>query len=71
MGVSDGISMGTRGMRYSLPSREVIADSVETVLGAQWYDGAIVLPGCDKNLPGTLMGAPPPLACCLPPARAL
>ena len=49
--------MGTRGMRYSLPSREVIADSVETVLGAQWYDGAIVLPGCDKNLPGTLMGA--------------
>lgn len=52
IGVSDGISMGTSGMRYSLPSREIIADSVETVMKAQWYDGAIVIPGCDKNMPG-------------------
>lgn len=57
IGVSDGISMGTTGMRYSLPSREVIADSVETVLGAQWYDAAVVIPGCDKNMPGVIMGA--------------
>lgn len=56
IGVSDGISMGTRGMSYSLPSREIIADSVETVLGAQWYDGAVVIPGCDKNMPGVIMG---------------
>lgn len=56
IGVSDGISMGTTGMRYSLPSREIIADSVETVLGAQWYDGAVVIPGCDKNMPGVIMG---------------
>jgi hypothetical protein len=53
IGVSDGISMGTRGMTYSLPSRELIADSVETVLGAQWYDGSIVIPGCDKNMVST------------------
>jgi dihydroxy-acid dehydratase len=57
VGVSDGISMGTSGMRYSLPSREVIADSVETVLGAQWYDGSILIPGCDKNMPGVVIGA--------------
>jgi dihydroxy-acid dehydratase len=57
IGVSDGISMGTTGMRYSLPSREVISDSVETVLRAQWYDGAILIPGCDKNMPGVVMGA--------------
>jgi dihydroxy-acid dehydratase len=57
IGVSDGISMGTPGMRYSLPSREIIADSVETVMGAQFYDGAIVIPGCDKNMPGVIMGA--------------
>ena len=57
IGVSDGISMGTTGMRYSLPSRDVIADSVETVLGAQWYDGSILIPGCDKNMPGVIMGA--------------
>ena len=56
IGVSDGISMGTRGMSYSLPSRELIADSVETVLGAQFYDGCIVIPGCDKNMPGVIMG---------------
>jgi dihydroxy-acid dehydratase len=56
IGVSDGISMGTRGMAYSLPSREIIADSVETVLKAQWYDGAVVIPGCDKNMPGVIMG---------------
>ena len=56
IGVSDGISMGTRGMAFSLPSREIIADSVETVMRAQWYDGAIVVPGCDKNMPGVMMG---------------
>jgi dihydroxy-acid dehydratase len=57
VGVSDGISMGTRGMAFSLPSREIIADSFETVMRAQWYDGAIVVPGCDKNMPGVLIGA--------------
>ena len=56
IGVSDGISMGTRGMSYSLPSRELIADSVETVMRAQWYDAAVVVPGCDKNMPGVIMG---------------
>ena len=55
IGVSDGISMGTRGMSYSLQSRDLIADSVETVMGAQWYDGLVALPGCDKNMPGVLM----------------
>jgi dihydroxy-acid dehydratase len=55
VGVSDGISMGTEGMSYSLPSRDLIADSIETVLAAQWYDGAITIPGCDKNMPGSLM----------------
>ncbi len=55
IGVSDGISMGTDGMSYSLQSREIIADSVETVVAAQWYDGCIVIPGCDKNMPGVLM----------------
>jgi len=55
-GVSDGMSMGTSGMRYSLPSRDLIADSIETVMGAQWYDANISIPGCDKNLPGCLMG---------------
>jgi len=53
--VSDGISMGTPGMRYSLVSREVIADSIETVVGAQGFDGIIALGGCDKNMPGCLM----------------
>jgi len=52
IGVSDGISMGTTGMRYSLQSREIIADSIETVMQGQWYDGNISLPGCDKNMPG-------------------
>lgn len=56
IGVSDGISMGTEGMSYSLQSRDLIADSIETVMGAQFYDGAIAIPGCDKNLPGCLMG---------------
>jgi dihydroxy-acid dehydratase len=56
IGVSDGISMGTEGMSYSLQSREIIADSIETVMGAQWYDGLITLPGCDKNMPGCLIG---------------
>jgi len=55
VGVSDGISMGTNGMRYSLQSRDLIADSIETTMGAQWYDGLIALPGCDKNMPGTVM----------------
>jgi len=55
IGVSDGISMGTEGMSYSLQSREIIADSIETVMGAQWYDGLVALPGCDKNMPGTLI----------------
>lgn len=56
VGVSDGISMGTTGMRYSLQSRDLIADSVETVMGAQWYDGLVAIPGCDKNMPGVVMG---------------
>lgn len=56
IGVSDGISMGTEGMRYSLVSREVIADSIETNAGAQWYDSIIALVGCDKNMPGAAMG---------------
>ncbi len=55
IGVSDGISNGTDGMRYSLVSRDVIADSIETVMGAQWYDAMIAIPGCDKNMPGTVM----------------
>ena len=55
IGVSDGISMGTRGMSYSLQSREIIADSIETVMSAQWYDANISIPGCDKNMPGCLM----------------
>eukprot|EP00977_Amphora_coffeiformis_P006670 scaffold1453_cov195-Amphora_coffeaeformis.AAC.6 len=55
IGVSDGISMGTNGMRYSLQSRDLIADSIETTMGAQWYDGLIALPGCDKNMPGCIM----------------
>jgi dihydroxy-acid dehydratase len=55
IGVSDGMSNGTEGMRYSLVSREVIADSIETVCGAQYYDGLIAVPGCDKNMPGALM----------------
>ena len=50
IGVSDAISMGTRGMCYSLQSRDLIADSIETVMAAQWYDGNISLPGCDKNV---------------------
>ena len=55
VGVSDGISMGTPGMSFSLQSRDLIADSIETVMGGQWYDGNISLPGCDKNMPGTIM----------------
>jgi dihydroxy-acid dehydratase len=55
VGVSDGISMGTSGMRYSLQSRDLIADSMETTMGGQWYDGLIALPGCDKNMPGCIM----------------
>jgi len=55
IGVSDGISMGTEGMCYSLQSRDLIADSIETVTAAQWYDGLITIPGCDKNMPGCIM----------------
>ncbi len=55
IGVSDGISQGTDGMSYSLPSRDLIADSIETVVSAQWYDGLIAIPGCDKNMPGALI----------------
>jgi len=55
IGVSDGISMGTEGMSYSLQSRDLIADSIETVVAAQWYDGLVTIPGCDKNMPGCLM----------------
>jgi dihydroxy-acid dehydratase len=55
IGVSDGISMGTDGMRYSLISRDVIADSIETNAGAQYYDAIVAIPGCDKNMPGCIM----------------
>lgn len=55
IGVSDGISMGTEGMRYSLQSRDLIADSIESVMGGQWYDANICIPGCDKNMPGCVM----------------
>lgn len=55
IGVSDGISMGTDGMRYSMVSRDIIADSIETNAGAQYYDGLITIPGCDKNMPGSIM----------------
>ena len=55
IGVSDGISMGTEGMSYSLQSRDLIADSIETVMRAQWYDALVALPGCDKNMPGCVM----------------
>lgn len=55
IGVSDAISMGTKGMRYSLQSRDLIADSIETVMGGQWYDANVSIPGCDKNMPGVVM----------------
>jgi len=55
IGVSDGISMGTPGMSFSLQSRDLIADSIETVMGGQWYDANVSLPGCDKNMPGAIM----------------
>ena len=55
IGVSDGLSMGTDGMSYSLPSRDLIADSIETVMGAQWYDALVTVPGCDKNMPGSVI----------------
>jgi dihydroxy-acid dehydratase len=55
IGVSDGMANGTDGMRYSLVSRDIIADSIEAVVGAQYYDGLITLPGCDKNMPGSVM----------------
>lgn len=56
IGVSDGIANGTEGMRYSLVSREVIADSIETNAGAEYYDGIVAVPGCDKNMPGSIIG---------------
>ena len=55
IGVSDGLSMGTDGMSYSLPSRDLIADSIETVMSAQWYDALVTVPGCDKNMPGSII----------------
>jgi len=55
IGVSDGMSMGTEGMKYSLQSRDLIADSIETVMSAQWYDANVSIPGCDKNMPGCLI----------------
>src|SRR5258707_7273252 len=55
VGVSDGISMGTDGMSFSLQSRDLIADSIETIMGGQWYDANIALPGCDKNMPGCII----------------
>ena len=55
IGVSDGIAMGTDGMNYSLQSREIIADSIQTVVAAHWYDAVIALPGCDKNMPGSII----------------
>ncbi|CAF2387159.1 unnamed protein product [Rotaria sp. Silwood2] len=55
IGVSDAISMGTAGMSYSLPSRDLIADSIESVMSAHWYDGLIAVPGCDKNMPGCII----------------
>ena len=54
--ISDGMSMGTEGMKYSLVSREVIADCIETCVGGQWMDGVLVIGGCDKNMPGGVMG---------------
>ncbi len=57
IGVDDGIAMGHIGMRYSLPSREIIADSFETVVSAHWFDGAVCIPNCDKITPGMMMGA--------------
>lgn len=57
IGISDAITMGTDGMRYSLPSRDIIADSIEAVVKGQYYDGNISIPGCDKNMPGCLMAA--------------
>lgn len=55
IGVSDALSMGTTGMSYSLPSRDLIADSIESVMSAHWYDGLVTVPGCDKNMPGCVM----------------
>ncbi|MEC7565166.1 MAG: dihydroxy-acid dehydratase [Planctomycetota bacterium] len=55
IGVSDGISMGTEGMSFSLQSRDLIADSIETIMGGQWYDSLVTIPGCDKNMPGCLI----------------
>jgi dihydroxy-acid dehydratase len=55
IGVSDAISMGTTGMSYSLPSRDLIADSIESVMSAHWYDGLVTVPGCDKNMPGCVI----------------
>lgn len=61
IGVDDGIAMGHIGMRYSLPSRELIADSAETVINAHWFDGVLFMPNCDKITPGMLMAAAGPM----------
>ena len=55
IGISDGISMGTKGMRSSLPSRDLICDSIESVMKGMHYDSLVCIPGCDKNLPGSVM----------------
>lgn len=60
VGVSDAISMGTSGMSYSLQSRDLIADQVESAAGGHWLDGMVVVPGCDKNMPGVLMARKSP-----------
>ncbi|MDP3063186.1 MAG: dihydroxy-acid dehydratase, partial [Chloroflexota bacterium] len=57
IGVDDGIAMGHEGMKFSLPSRELIADCVETMISAHWFDGMVCIPNCDKIVPGMLMGA--------------
>lgn len=69
VGVSDGISMGTRGMSYSLQSRDLIADQVETAAGGHHLDGMVVVPGCDKNMPGVLMARQPQFLYPLIPAH--
>lgn len=68
VGVSDGISMGTFGMAYSLQSRDLIADAVETATAAHHLDGIVVVPGCDKNMPGVLIARPSSFSLPLPPS---
>jgi dihydroxyacid dehydratase/phosphogluconate dehydratase len=74
--ISDGMAMGTEGMKYSLVSREVIADCIETCVNGQWMDGVVVIGGCDKNMPGGMMGmlranVPASTSTAAPSSRAL